>query len=322
MPQSITKVSKVSIVPLLWRNSQLEQNLPFDLGNGLSIENMSSLIQSDLHSTVEEYQREEQKKFKDWSVCWVHRYEGSYSDSGRKSLTLLWYVLAHLRLIVPHKTNLGHHLQARLENARLVAEHSSWTLDTIWLEDCERASSIEIKMEHLEKLKSWLPWVIKFQASWEDFYPLYISVYWSEKAYLEEDPKIRHLLRVMALEALVSSEKDYGKISLFLPRLKKLLDAGTDLYEQYRCDLEPDLPKLILNDVVEDVWKLRHKIAHGDKIPSDWISQRTRGGTRRTLTYADTLGEASASMVALAWRKIIDSGLQATFANKSRMEKY
>lgn len=236
---------------------------------------------------------------------------------------MLGYVAAHLRFLVPNKANAEYILKGTLKNGVLEPFSFSPEAYPLFLEDCEILCS-EIGLEHLRTLKKWMPWIVQFRTSWRDYYPLLLSLLFSEKAYREETIEVRHLLRVMALEALVSSEKRHGMKALG-DRLGTLIGTDMDLYAQYRSILQPNLPEFVFGKVIRDVCRLRNKVAHGDALPRDWLKPDRRPGERggsANLTYTDELREAATSMVSLAWKKILDNGLQATFADKARMETY
>jgi hypothetical protein len=188
------------------------------------------------------------------------------------------------------------------------------------LEDAELSCS-DIGLEHLNKLKLWMPWIIRFEKDWRDSFPLFISLHFSEKAYTEEDPRIRNLLRVMALEALFASGSAFGKKAL-VPRLPKFIGLRADLNAQYQSNWRADLGPLILSNVIQDVCTLRNKIAHGDTIPEAWLEMKCRKGVNYVLCYADALREAATSMLSLSWKKILSDGLQDIFADKMKMEAY
>ena len=149
---------------------------------------------------------------------------------------------------------------------------------------------------------------------------IHLTTFFRE-AYAEEDPRIRNLLRVMALEALFASGTAFGKQAL-VPSLPKFIGSSADLYAQYRSDWRRDLGQLTVASVIEDVCNLRNRIAHGDSIPKAWLEADYRGGINYSLCYADGLREAATSMLSLSWKKILKDGLQDTFADKLKMESY
>lgn len=265
---------------------------------------------------------EDREGIQKWSVCLVSEYRESVrGDVERLIETLMHYVVAHLRLIVPNRTNADRFLRADITADGLRPFTITSNTEALYLEECEELCA-ELKIEHLRKLKAWMPWIVSFRRRAGAFYPLFLSLHLAEMARREDDSRVRHVLRVMALEALVSTDKNYGYNALG-PKLPKLLGPGTDIYAQYRTGDQALLPPLILSDVLRDVCRLRNKIAHGDAIPTQWCERNRRRTTSDThLNYCEELAEASTGILSLAWTTIIDSGLQAHFGTKDTMEAY
>lgn len=265
---------------------------------------------------------EDQDEIKQWSVCLEHRFRTTpeIGEDERQSERFLHFIVAHLRLLVPTKTNANCFLQGGIENEQLDPFRFSHHVDPVFLEDCEILCT-EITVEHLRRLKSMIPWVVKLKDNWPTYYPLYLSLRLSEKAYLEQDTDIRHLLRVMALEALFSSGNKYGKKAL-VPRMGKFLGEDADLYEQYRNAFQLGLPRMPLKQVVSDVCDLRNRIAHGEPIPDRWLQRDRRFGQGYSLNRADELREAATSMMSASWRKLLGDSLQQVFADKSKVGTY
>ncbi len=86
--------------------------------------------------------------------------------------------------------------------------------------------------------------------------------------------------------------------------------------------VRPNLPSLILSQIIEDLCVLRNKIAHGDRIPDDWLKKHFRDGMNEPLCYADALREAATILVSVTWRKIMESHLQTEFSDKSVLSSY
>lgn len=261
---------------------------------------------------------EERERVKGWSICLVNNYrEFVRGDRERLVETLMHYVVAHLRLIVPNRSNADRFLRANVTTQGLEPLTITSHTESLYLEDCEQMCS-ELKAEHLQKLKSWMPWIVGFRRRWKAFYPLFLSLYFAEMARREDDARVRHVLRVMALEALVSTDKTYG-FNVLLQKLPKLLGAQTDIYSQYRNSDQPFLPPLILLSVLRDVCTLRNKVAHGDAIPDRWLARNCRHTiVGQQLNYCEELLEASTGMLSLAWQTIIDSRLQVPFGTKDK----
>jgi hypothetical protein len=312
---------RIIITPLDWA-STLREFLPFYLGFGFEVTDVTADVADiDLEVWKRFVSDEERERVKGWSVCLVNRYrEFVRGDREKLVETLMHYVVAHLRFIVPSATNADRFLRVAVTEQGLQALTITSNTKSLYLEDCEEMCA-EVRVEHLQKLRLWMPWIVGFRRRWKAFYPLFLSLYFAEMARKEEDSRVRHLLRVMALEALVSTDKNYGLNAL--RKLPKLLGAETDIYSQYRNSNQPLLPPLIISGVLRDVCGLRNKVAHGDAIPDPWLVRNCRHTiVGQQLNYCEELLEASTGMLSLAWRTIIDGRLQVHFGTKDRMEAY
>lgn len=207
-----------------------------------------------------------------------------------------------------------------MKNGRLDPFTIALRGEPVFLEDCEfHVGGIQIS--HLEEMHKLIPWVLRFRGHHMDYYPLYLSLRLCEKAYFEETPEVRHLLRVMALEALVSAEDEFGKTAL-KKRIPKLIGDPVDLYEQYEASSARRLPSMNLCDVLNDVCELRNKIAHGDRPPVQWFEANRRQGDGGRLSYVDELREAAAAIVSLAWLRILRENLMETMTDKTKMRAF
>ncbi len=313
---------RIIITPLHWAWG-LRAFLPFRLGFGFEVRDVSADV---ANVNLDVWKRfvsdDERESVQKWSVCLVNSYRESVrGDIERLIETLMHYVVAHLRLIVPNPTNADRFLRADVTTHGLRPLTITSHTETLHLEECEQLCA-ELKLEHLQKLKAWMPWIVSFRRRWSAFYPLFLSLYFAEMARREDDARVRHVLRVMALEALVSTDKNYGYKAIG-PKLPKLLGSQTDIYAQYRNSDQALLPPLVLSTVLRDVRQLRNKIAHGDAIPTEWLDRNRRRTTSDTnLNYCEELAEASTGILSLAWRTIIDAGLQTHFGTKDKMEAY
>ncbi len=317
-----SRSNRVIITPLDWAFN-LRSVLPFHLGFGFEVRDVSSDLENlDLEVWKRFVSDKEREGVRGWSVCLVNKYrEFVRGDRERLVETLMHYVVAHLRLIVPNKTNADRFLRADVTTQGLDPLTLTAHTESLYLEDCEEMCA-ELRLVHLQKLRSWMAWIVGFRRRWKAFYPLFLSLYFAEMARREDDARVRHVLRVMALEALVSTDKIYGFKAL-RPKLPKLLGPQTDIYAQYRNSDQPFLPPLILLSVLRDVCTLRNKVAHGDVIPNRWLARNCRQTiVGQQLNYCEELLEASTGMLSLTWQAIIDGHLQANFGSKDKMETY
>jgi hypothetical protein len=333
-PSSLPIVDKLTVVPVSDFDIFNMDGLPqggFDLGFGVRLEDFSGRMASlSLGVWKRAFSEDQMKEIKNWSTCLVHRYQSppTIGEAENDSGNLLGYIIAHLRLIALNRTSRNDELYLQVTASGELdpfrcSKSSFWP--QIHLTDSEKVV-LGIRLKHLETLKSWMPWIVEFCRDWRAYYPLWVSLDFLEKFYLEYSSfRARHLFRVMALEALLCSEhdKDYGRQAL-KSKLPKLLGWHCDLYAPYQNDLIGSrLPVLPLTDqLIDDMYTLRNKVAHGDQMPADWMKDYRPGWVDQGISYAAVLCEAAGSMLRLAWCRIISDDLQKTFADKKKMQKF
>jgi hypothetical protein len=135
------------------------------------------------------------------------------------------------------------------------------------------------------------------------FNPVVVAVRLSEQAYLDFHPEMRLLKRVMALEALFSSEAVYGRRAL-VPRVATFIGGDTPIYPGSRADYS-------VRSVVADMCDLRNAFAHGNVIPTHMVDTPPESAvaSMNVRSYAYVLREASAMIVRTVLLKIFREDL-------------
>jgi hypothetical protein len=146
------------------------------------------------------------------------------------------------------------------------------------------------------------------------FNPVVIAVRLSEQAYLDFHPELRLLKRVMALEALFSSEEVYGKQAL-VPRAATFIGSNTPIYPASGASYT-------VGSVVADICDLRNAFAHGSVVATHLVGTPPEAGVTsvNVRSYADVLREASAAIVRAVLLRIFSEKLVDVFSDKTRME--
>jgi hypothetical protein len=320
---------KMTILPLhSASHNLLADHEVFDLGYGITVEHCKELLaSSDLWIWNHKRVQDDEEEINSWDTCLVHRYhsEPITGKSDESSITLMAYVLAHLRLINPHRDSVDDSVQLEEKSDgngyRAFRCTKAAFRPNRFLSDCENLVT-GIDRRHLNELKTFMPWIADFVPHWRAYHPLWISLYLIEEGYKPgHNLRALHLFRVMALEGLFCSDSSFGKKAL-TNRITKLLGFGVDLYEAYRVDYL-ELPRLELTvDLIKDIYTLRNKIAHSDSLPEVWQNAIVRTGLQSSITYLVQLLEAATSIARLSWLKIIKDGLQSMFADKQKMQAY
>jgi hypothetical protein len=166
--------------------------------------------------------------------------------------------------------------------------------------------------------KSWLDWIVDFAADGRRYLPLWISLNFAALSYREHYKPMRHVLRVMALEALFSDKGKFGKRA-FISRVLPFV-TGWDLYAPYHSSAQHLPQKPVDAALLEDIVKMRNDIAHGAPIRPEWIAQRVRRNSD-DITYADELTDAVTALLRMVWAHILTNNLQKMFSDKAAVAK-
>jgi hypothetical protein len=244
----------------------------------------------------------------------VHRYEKSYADETEESKNkkeLLNNAFCLLRLIRPHR---------RLGGAKGEMRSGIFSLGPITfphdtLDVPEALKLFAVRNKDLEELRRLLPSFLKGMQG--PYWPFRMAVQYYYMGFEVNDWKGRYLYwGSSAIHALYSHREQ--KI---IPRIKAFLGGDTLIYEPKEHPdfefLEPN--PLTIDNVLDDVNKVRNCIAHGNRIPDRYFS--TEGG-RLTLngraSFITVLDDSLAFIVRQSLLKILRDGLVENF--KSRHE--
>ncbi|HEV2398749.1 MAG TPA: hypothetical protein VGS27_17525 [Candidatus Sulfotelmatobacter sp.] len=150
--------------------------------------------------------------------------------------------------------------------------------------------------------------IVRDMSTGQDSYiPIIMATRLSEQAYLDFDPRLRLLKRVMALEALFSSDTTYGKNSV-VPGVQQFIGSSTPIYPGGSAPY-------IVATTISDLLTLRNKFAHGDVVPPAFLTTPPDPSVSSTnvKSYADVLREVSTALVRACMLRILRDGLVETF---------
>jgi len=316
-------LNKVSVTPLDRCDWKLKQSLPINLGKGLSVQNYSGRVPS-VEFWEENLSKEDRKDLGRWSVCLEHTYLGPPHLDGEEnkvSKQILVCAVACLRFLVPSFANGAHCLQIEERPKKeLVAFNYERPLSRAGLEGVEILSP-ELDETRLYRYRVWIDWIEDFaQNAYRKYQPLWISLNFSEKSYFEFYKPLRHVLRVMALEALFSDVKVYSGEAME-SRLLPMID-GADLYSPYRSDLQSLRPMIADKKLIKDVVVLRNDIAHGRGVPERWLKKPSQFLSSGNQSYLDDLTDAATALLRYVWLHILENRLQDVFSDKAKMAQY
>jgi hypothetical protein len=105
-------------------------------------------------------------------------------------------------------------------------------------------------------------------------------------------------------------------------RIRWLLGDKTSIYGPGEIsDLLTD-PKITVGSVVDDMYKVRNYIAHGDRIPDRYMLNIVRDSFGSSVFAYAMLFEAQSFIIRASLLKILREGLSNHFADASSAEAY
>lgn len=325
--------SKLRIVPLL--NTADLSGGPINLSAGFSIRDITGLLTPETFGVFERTLSEQDREsLLSWDLGVVHEFRSDLVI-GPEEVTseyLMRFVVAAIRWLQPTATTDTWFVQGFVSpkgpikiptfsahpGAVITAPQFSSRPQHIFLEDFETRGGLA-NPQAFGGVTAFLP---EFERIVQDmigggdsYIPIVMATRLSEQAYLDFDPRLRLLKRVMALEALFSSDATYGKKAL-IPRVQKFIGGSTPIYPGTNA------PYTVAT-TIDDLLTLRNKFAHGDVVPPVFLAAPADPSVASTnvKSYADVLREASTTMLRVCMLRILRDGLIGTFSDKTKMEQ-
>jgi len=328
-----TTKPKLRIVPLL--NTADLSGGPIGLSAGFSIRDVTGLLTPETFGVFKRTLSEEDlESLLAWDLSVVHEFRSDLVI-GPEEVTseyMMRFVIAALRWLQPTATTDTWFVQGFVSpkgpvkvstfsaqaGAAITVPQFASRRQHIFLEDFETRCGLA-SPHAFGRVSVFLPAferIVQDMTGGRDSYiPIVMATRLSEQAYLDFDPRLRLLKRVMALEALFSSDTRYGKKAL-VPRVQKFIGSSTPIYPGTNA------PYTVAT-TIDDLLTLRNKFAHGDVVPPAFLATPADRSVASTnvKSYADILREASTTMVRVCMMKILQDGLIDIFSDKTKMEQ-
>ncbi len=135
--------------------------------------------------------------------------------------------------------------------------------------------------------------------------------------------KARYLLWCSSLEAIFTSHNREHRGSLVAKeRIKWFLGADASIYEPGDIPSFAPQANIKIGDVLDNLYRLRNFIAHGDRIPDDFFQRTMRQGLSGPLNVLVVLNEAVSFIARKSLLRIIQDNLLDHFAGATSAETY
>jgi hypothetical protein len=191
---------------------------------------------------------------------------------------------------------------------------------------CDYESGNGIRWKDLQELAALAPSILSTLKSVRN--PIAQAVQSLEIGYRADFLNVRHLLWVIGLDALfTSTERENQGTKVSVNRICNFLGARYKIYAEQpfsRLDF-PALPETTLDEVLEDIYKLRNDFAHGTWPDKQWAGTACRRSLDdiRDIHYSEMLSEAASVCLRSCLRKIFaDRQLVEMFSDKAKMNAH
>jgi hypothetical protein len=321
------EVQKITIVPV----ARLAQKFPD--GEGLSPDDLPCAIASnvaladigqqmkslDLELWSREYlSRHDVERIQGWKYALVHYYseeEYLHGTPESQSRELLSKIFVALRVVRPSNVPFQY-IHARIKDDGSF-DPSGFSRAEMPLTVSARDKWATIRPKDIELLRALVPALL---AAYETkTRPVTRAVNLLETGYNSPSFDVKLLLWVAGWEALFASSA-YNGAPAVTGRLRHFLGSRTRIYDAADFPTLLMLPDLTLKDVLEDIYRVRNSLAHGEWVPDDIM--RKPGHSGLASSYADILLDASGLALRLALARILRQSLLETFRDKGKLDTF
>lgn len=135
--------------------------------------------------------------------------------------------------------------------------------------------------------------------------------------------KARYLLWCSAVEAIFTSDHPEHRGSFVAKeRIKWFLGTTTSIYDPGDIPNFVPQPDITVGDVVDDMYRVRNFIAHGDRIPDEYFGRTMRRGLNGDLNVVAVLQEAVSFVIRKSLLRILQDNLLDHFSSRTTAEAY
>jgi hypothetical protein len=310
-----------------------ERPLPFEIAEGVSIEDVSALLQQDTFNAVRARMGTDAlETLQHVRHALVHRYEprpvvnqenqeiiGEELEN-QDSQQLVRYLTAWLRIIRPMRQSAQLMHGNITQNGRFDVVGFDHPVNL--MEVPENQKLFSLRSEDADELHATASEFLRAMRG--DFWKFRMAMQFHDLGHYQQyDAKARYLLWASAIEAIYTSHDREHKGSLVAKeRIKWFLGENTSIYPGGELSDLLDDPHITTGDIVDEVYNVRNFIAHGDKIPDRYFTDTMRGGFNGRVSLFKVLLEAQSFIIRKSLLKIVNDGLLRHFADAGPAEAF
>jgi hypothetical protein len=308
------------------------QLLPFDIVEGVRIEDVSTLLHGPTFDFVKERMGSDAvRQLQGVEYALVHRYspkpatdpEGNWIGEeihSQQSTELVRSVAACLRLLRPMR-----------QSAQLIwgDVKPDGSFDALGFDSPVESHEVPEAQKHFhlrnvdaENLRIYAPEFLRGMRG--QFWKFRMAVQFHELGHFQHLAwKGRYILWASAIESIYTSHNyEHQGSKVAKERIKWFLGADTSIYAPGDLSKLLPQPTITISDIVDRLYEVRNFIAHGDRIPDRLFQDELRHGFNGKVSVLEVLMEACSFIIRTSLIKILREELLGHFANAASAESY
>jgi hypothetical protein len=307
--------------------------LPFEIAQGISIEDVAELIQGEFKHVEKRMGKDDADQLQKTHYALVYRFEAAITvENGeivqehehvKRGEQLVRKVAACLRLIRPMRQS-SNFMRGTIRNDGTFNVNSFQSPANL-MEVPEIQKLFDLRNQDADDLRTYFPGFLRAMDG--NIWKFKMAVQFHELGYWSVDDQLmkgRYLLWSSAIESLYTTHNSNHRGSkVAKARISYFLGKGTPIYSPTElCDALLSDPHVTIGSIVDDLYEARNYIAHGDKIPDRFLTEILRDGTSGPLPTYAVLFEAQSFIIRNTLLKILQEDLLRHFADAGSAEAY
>jgi hypothetical protein len=202
---------------------------------------------------------------------------------------------------------------------------TGFDLPNLWMHEVPEAQKLSsLRSRDCEELRRHASDFLRAMGG--ELWKFRMAVQFHELGFFQSHPeewKARLLLWASAIESIyTSNSRDHQGTAIATERIKWFLGENTSIYGPGDLSEFEQAPHLTVGQMVNALYNVRNFVAHGDRIPDLYFSNRLRDGMNGAGKFMDVLFEAQSFIVRTTLLRILRDGLLDHFADAKTSEAY
>jgi len=307
--------------------------LPFDIAEGVRIEALADRLRPgtfDLHRRHLGEDLTEVLEEVRYGI--VHRYNPEMVVVNGESIgevqrneaseKLVREIVACLRLIRPMRQH-AMMMRGIVRDEDGSFDVTGFDVPNLWLHEVPEVQKLwHLRNRDCHDLRQYAPEFLGAMRG--EFWKFRMAVQFHELGFFQsQEWKARLLMWASAIESIyTTNSREHQGTAVATERIKWFLGENTPIYAPGDLSEFEQDPHLTVGQMANALYNVRNFVAHGDRIPDLYFSNRLRDGMNGSGMFMGVYFEAMSFIIRTSLLKILRDGLLDHFANAAASEAY